>query len=81
MSERRKRTIEEQREYQRLLAQKYRDELKEKYGTTYTTAQKSYILNYNAKVKKLSGKLPSSRNPFRIRAYKQTHEDNHIGLS
>ena len=77
MSERRKRTIEEQREYQRLLAQRYRDELKEKYGTTYTSAQKSYILNYNAKVKKLSGKLPSSRNPFRIRAYKETLEINH----
>ena len=81
MSERRKRTIEEQREYQRLLAQKYRDELKEKYGTTYTTAQKSYILNYNAKLKKLSGKLLSSRNTFRIRAYKESMEVNHTGSS
>ena len=81
MSERRKRTIEEQREYQRLSAQKYRDELKEKYGTTYTSAQKSYILNYNAKLKKLSGKLLSSRNPFRIRAYKESMEVNHTGSS
>ena len=68
-TERRKRTLEEKKEYHRQYAQKRRDELKSKLGTTYSTEQKNYIYNYYEKVRSLCGKAPRSTNSFRIRDY------------
>ena len=58
---------EQKREYIRVHLRKHREKMKAIYGTTYTPSQKKAVINYQQKVKKLSGKFPSPYNDFRIK--------------